>query len=68
MDFHFDATRGIAEAQMADWEASADRAARAAERRAAVKGQMNERAEERKAFALPADAMACGGGKEQLAE
>lgn len=68
VDFHFDATRGIAEAQMADWEASADRAARAAERRAAVKGQMKERAEGRKGFAMPSDAMACGGGAEQMAE
>jgi anaerobic magnesium-protoporphyrin IX monomethyl ester cyclase len=35
------------EAQMADWEASADKAARAAERREAVKAQMKERAVER---------------------
>ncbi|AWB48031.1 magnesium-protoporphyrin IX monomethyl ester anaerobic oxidative cyclase [Gemmobacter aquarius] len=68
VDFHFDGTRQIAEAQMADWEASADRAARAAERRHAVKVQMAERADERKGFALPADAMACGGGKDQMAE
>ncbi len=67
VDFHFDDTRQIAEAQMADWEASADRAARAAERRAAVKGQMKERAVER-SFRMPADVAACGGGKEQMAE
>jgi anaerobic magnesium-protoporphyrin IX monomethyl ester cyclase len=49
VDFHFDATRTIAEAQLEDWEASADRAARAAERRAAVKAQGLERAQDRMA-------------------
>ena len=44
VDFHFDQTRTIADAQMADWEASADKAAKAAERRAAVKAQMAARA------------------------
>jgi anaerobic magnesium-protoporphyrin IX monomethyl ester cyclase len=70
VDFHFDKTRKLAEAQVADWEASADRAARAAERREAVKAQMKDRAEERKAFRMPGDAapMACGGGREQMAE
>ncbi len=66
--FDFDETRTIAEAQMADWEASADRAAKAAERRAAVKAQMKDRAEERNAFRMPADAgiKACGGGDQQM--
>ncbi len=71
VDFHFDETRTIAEAQVADWEASADKAARAAERRAAVKAQVQERAEERKAeFRMPngAEVTACGGGREQLQE
>ena len=72
VDFHFDGSRTIAEAQVADWEASADRAARAAERRAAVKGQMAERAAgraaETSAFRMPADVSACGGGKGQMAE
>ncbi len=68
VDFHFDGTRQIAEAQMADWEASADRAAQAAERRHAVKVQMAERAEERRAFKMPAEVAACGGGKDQMAE
>ena len=66
--FDFDETRTIAEAQMADWEASADRAAKAAERRTAVKAQMKKRAEERRAFRMP-DAgrvMACGGGDQQM--
>ena len=67
VDFHFDATRTIAEAQMADWEASADKAARAAERRAAVKAQMLERADERRAFRMP-EVAACGGGKAQMDE
>ncbi|WP_137110503.1 magnesium-protoporphyrin IX monomethyl ester anaerobic oxidative cyclase [Rhodobacter sp. SY28-1] len=66
LDFGFDETRTIAEAQMADWEASADKAARAAERRAAVKAQMKERAVER---AVPdLGPMACGGGREQMQE
>jgi anaerobic magnesium-protoporphyrin IX monomethyl ester cyclase len=60
VDFHFDENRTIAEAQMADWEASADRAARAAERREAVRAQGKARAEERNAAA--AAAKACGGG------
>ncbi|MDP3265140.1 MAG: magnesium-protoporphyrin IX monomethyl ester anaerobic oxidative cyclase [Tabrizicola sp.] len=71
VDFHFDETRTIAEAQVADWEASADRAAKAAERRAAVKAQMQDRAVERKAeFRMPngAEVMACGGGREQMQE
>ena len=67
VDFHFDETRTIADAQMADWEASADRAAKAAERRAAVKAQMAERAEERRAFRMP-EVAACGGGKAQMDE
>jgi anaerobic magnesium-protoporphyrin IX monomethyl ester cyclase len=71
LDFGFDETRTIAEAQMADWEASADKAARAAERRAAVKAQMKERAVER---AVPdhrppdLQVRACGGGREQMQE
>lgn len=67
VDFHFDETRKIADAQMADWEASADRAAKAAERRAAVKAQMADRAQERNAtFRMPAEVTACGGGKQQM--
>lgn len=54
LDFQFDATRTIAEAQMDDWDASADKAARAAERRAALRAQGKERAAQRNAaFALP---------------
>ena len=71
VDFHFDETRTIADAQMADWEASADKAARAAERREAVKAQMKDRALERTAnFKMPngAQVMACGGGREQMAQ
>lgn len=47
VDFHCDETRTIAEAQLEDWEASADRVAKAAERRDAVRAQMKERAEVR---------------------
>ncbi|MFM7656865.1 MAG: magnesium-protoporphyrin IX monomethyl ester anaerobic oxidative cyclase [Paracoccaceae bacterium] len=74
VDFHFDETRTIAEAQMQDWDATADRAARARERQQAVRAQVKERAAERAkeaAFQLPADAgpvMACGGGKQQMQE
>ncbi len=69
VDFHFDETRTIAEAQMEDWEAAADRAARAAERREAVRAQGKERAAERNALKMPEDAakvMACGGSTEQM--
>jgi anaerobic magnesium-protoporphyrin IX monomethyl ester cyclase len=71
LEFGFDTTRTIAEAQMADWEASADKAAKAAERRAAVKAQMKERAVERAVPDLgPPDLQvrACGGGREQMQE
>lgn len=68
VDFHFDETRQLAEAQLEDWEAAADRAAKAAERREAVREQMKERAETRKEFSLPAGAAAkaCGGGDQQM--
>jgi anaerobic magnesium-protoporphyrin IX monomethyl ester cyclase len=69
--FDFDETRTIAEAQMEDWEAAADRAAAARERREAVKAQMKDRAAERtQAFRMPngAEVMACGGGRQQMEE
>ncbi len=73
VDFHFDETRTIAEAQMQDWDATADKAARARERQLAVRAQTKERAAERAAgaFQLPVDAgpvMACGGGTQQMTE
>ena len=71
LDFQFDETRTIAEAQMEDWEASADKAAKAAERRAAIRAQGKERAAERAAdFKMPngAQVKACGGGSEQMEE
>lgn len=58
VDFGFDASRQIAPAQLDDWDAAADRAARAAERRAALREQGKARAVER--------VMACGGGDQQL--
>lgn len=69
LDFHFDETRTIAEAQMDDWDASADKAARAAERREALRAQGKERAVERKqSFRMPngAEVKACGGGTQQM--
>lgn len=62
--FDFDKTRTLAEAQIEDWEAAADRAARAAERRDAVRTQMKGRAGERASIA--AAAKACGGGSDQM--
>ncbi len=52
VDFHFDASRTIAPAQMDDWEASADRARKGRAR----------------AAQLAAEARACGGGAEQMQE
>jgi anaerobic magnesium-protoporphyrin IX monomethyl ester cyclase len=69
LDFHFDETRQLAEAQLDDWEASADKAAAAAERREAVKAQMKDRAVERsRDFRMPngAEVKACGGGDQQM--
>ncbi|MEH6775668.1 MAG: magnesium-protoporphyrin IX monomethyl ester anaerobic oxidative cyclase [Cereibacter changlensis] len=71
VDFHFDETRKIGNAQMADWEASADKAAKAAERREALRAQGKERAAERNAVAgrgeVPILApLACGGGRQQM--
>jgi anaerobic magnesium-protoporphyrin IX monomethyl ester cyclase len=59
--FDFDESRTVAEAQIEDWEAAADRAARAAERREAVRAQGKARAAER----LTA-VKACGGGDLQM--
>ena len=64
--FDFDMTKQLAEAQVEDWEAAADRAARAAERREAIRQQGKERARERNAakFRMPngAEIGGCGGG------
>lgn len=60
VDFHFDGERQIAEAQMADWEAMADRKAKAAERKAAVRAQV--KAKKAELAELQAGARACGGG------
>ena len=64
VDFHFDESRKIAPAQVADWEAAADRAAKSKERRAALRAQGKERAEER----IATKVMACGGGTEQMGD
>jgi anaerobic magnesium-protoporphyrin IX monomethyl ester cyclase len=70
VDFHFDESREIAEAQMADWEASADKAAKAAERREALREQGKERAKGRRALNASAagEVKACGGGDQQMEE
>ena len=60
--FDFDETRTIAPAQMADWEAAADRARKHKERQAALRAQGKDRALERN----EAKAMACGGSTAQL--
>jgi len=51
LDFGFDMNRTIADAQMADWEASADRKRRAEECRAALRAQGKARAATRSAAA-----------------
>lgn len=66
VDFHFDESRALAPAQIAEWEAAADRAARAAERRAAITAQGKECAALRKDFRMPEPVLACGGGSDQL--
>ncbi|MEO0467955.1 MAG: radical SAM protein, partial [Pseudomonadota bacterium] len=65
VDFQFDETRQLAEAQLEDWEAAADRAARAKERREAVKAQTRER---KASFKMPNGAVvrAYGGGDQQI--
>ena len=77
VDFHFDETRQLAEAQVADWEATAERSRKHKERQEAVRSQMKARAAERSGFVLPNDAseprvptgvMACGGGTRQMSE
>lgn len=77
VDFHFDETRQLAEAQVADWVATAERSRKHKERQDAVRAQMKDRAAERSGFRLPADAaegrasagvMACGGGRDQYQE
>ena len=64
VDFHFDETREIAPAQMADWQAMHDRKKQAAERKAAVKDQIKAAKEAKRAEA----AKACGGGEDQLSQ
>jgi anaerobic magnesium-protoporphyrin IX monomethyl ester cyclase len=71
VDFHFDETRTIAEAQVADWEASAERSRKHKERQEAVRAQMKDRAKDRAkdtAGVPDLGPMACGGGREQMQE
>ena len=62
VDFHFDGERQMAQAQLADWEAMADRKAKAAERKAAVRAQV--KAKKAELAELQAGARACGGGEQ----
>jgi anaerobic magnesium-protoporphyrin IX monomethyl ester cyclase len=66
VDFHFDDSRQIAQAQMADWEATADRKKKATERRVAVRDQI--KAEKARIAAVQAEARACGGGADPRIE
>ena len=59
MDFNFDDNRQIADAQMADWDAMADRKKRAAERKASVRDQV--KAEKARLGRLRADPQAESG-------
>ena len=57
VDFHFDDSKRIAEAQLEDWESAADRAARLRAQKAA----------EADGYRIPVEAIkACGGGDQQL--
>ena len=67
VDFHFDDSRKIASAQVADWDAAADKARRHKERQEAIRAQGKARAVERAKAAEPVP-MACGGGQEQMQE
>ncbi|MEL7346194.1 MAG: magnesium-protoporphyrin IX monomethyl ester cyclase, partial [Pseudomonadota bacterium] len=55
VDFHFDDSRQIAPAQMADWEAMADRKRKAEERKAAVKAQVQAKKAAEREAAIPAE-------------
>ncbi|MGF1445956.1 MAG: magnesium-protoporphyrin IX monomethyl ester anaerobic oxidative cyclase [Pikeienuella sp.] len=61
VDFHFDDSREIAPAQMADWEAMADRKRKAQERKDALKAQVKAAKEAKRAAA-------CGGGEDQISQ
>jgi anaerobic magnesium-protoporphyrin IX monomethyl ester cyclase len=67
VDFHFDDSREIAPAQMADWEAMHDKSRKAKERKAALKEQVIAAKAAKRAEAST-QAMACGGGTEQLTD
>jgi anaerobic magnesium-protoporphyrin IX monomethyl ester cyclase len=62
VDFHFDETRTIAEAQMADWEAAADRSRKSCSP-AAIGVALGDDAGK---AAAPAAVKACGGGDQQM--
>lgn len=67
VDFHFDTSRKIARAQLDDWEAAQDRAARSrARKQALVADDYDMLASD--AMAEPGMVKACGGGEQQMTE
>ncbi len=64
VDFHFDDSRTSVSAQVADWEALAERQQKERERKAAVRQQVKER----KTAERMAAVRACGGSEEQLSD
>ena len=66
VDFHFDESKQLAEAQVADWEAVAERSRKMKERQEALRAQGKARAKARAAD--KETVMACGGGSQQMDE
>ena len=64
LDFHFDETKQLTEAQVADWEAVAERSRKMKERQEALRAQGKARAKDRAAAREPV--LACGGGSQQM--
>ncbi|MBE0454604.1 MAG: bacteriochlorophyll 4-vinyl reductase [Roseovarius sp.] len=62
LHYHFDETRGIADAQMADWDAMADRKRRAQERKASVREQIKAKKADLAAAQAEARAVARDAG------
>ena len=70
VDFHFDKSKTIAPAQMADWVANAERSRKAQASLADVKacGGGDEQMDDEEDARRPADVKACGGGDKQMAD
>ena len=63
VDFHFDNTREIAQAQMDDWQAISEKKMKARERKEAVKAQFGKLGPD-----APLPVLACGGGTSTFAD